>query len=76
MKKALYLALGVTTVAISFAGGFVARGLLRLYLDLRYQRMLDLQEDIMEAFCDYYGLNDPGEYYAVLQSKGLSTWPL
>lgn len=76
MKKALYLSLEATAVALSFAAGFVAGGLLKSYLDIRYQRMLDLQEDKMEAFCDYYGLDDPGEYFAVLQSKGLSAWPL
>lgn len=76
MKKALYFTLSVTTVALSVAAGFVARGLLESYLELRYQRILDLQEDIMETFCDHYGISDPGEYYAVLRSKGMNIWVL
>lgn len=68
MKKSTIALLRIAALAAAAAAGFLARGVYdrqkRIYADFR-NAMSDYHEDEMAVFCQYYGIDDPGEYFKV-----------
>lgn len=74
MKKSTAAVLGTLIAAAAAAAGFFARGQYdrrKKAIAAFYESESDYCEDEMMAFCLYYGVDDPGEYFKVEKAMKL-----